>query len=187
MTKIFLLLFVIYVSSHGFLLDGNTQTGTGGSALDDKRYNTLMDLLMEERRSRSKLEAAVTRELLALREEITKCQCGNGNRHTQTINKDPLTNGTKAVEEEIILLKRDHDLLKTEVAGLIQNNTGLKDKVVLLERNLTTIQNKQCYLNFRNETIHLDNKLNSVINEANARKQDFIALLQKLLDLIELT
>ena len=63
----FLLLFVIFVSSHGFLLDSNTQTGTGGPSLDDKRYNTLMDLLMVERRSRSKLEAAVAQALLALR------------------------------------------------------------------------------------------------------------------------
>ena len=57
--KMLLLLFVIFVSSQGFLLDANTQTGTSGPSLDDKRYNTLMDLLIEERRSRSKLEAVV--------------------------------------------------------------------------------------------------------------------------------
>ena len=75
----FLLLFVIVVSSHGFLLDGKTQIATGGSSLDEKRYNTLMDLLIVERRSRSKLETAVAQELLALRQEIAKCQCGSGN------------------------------------------------------------------------------------------------------------
>ena len=141
---------------------------------------------MEERRFRSKLEAAVTRELLALRQEITKCQCGNGNcGHTQTINQGSLTNDTKPLEEEMIHLKRDHKLLKTDVVGLIQNNTELKDKVALLERSLTTIQNKQCDLNLRNETIRLEkalqitnNKLNAITNDANARKQDFIALLQ---------
>ena len=46
MAKMFLLLFVIFVSSHGFLLDGNTQTATSGPSLDDKLYNTLMDLLI---------------------------------------------------------------------------------------------------------------------------------------------
>ena len=73
---LFLFLFVIFGSCQGFLLDGNTQTATsGGTSLDDKRFNTLMDLLIEERDSRSKLEAAVKRELLALRQEIAKCQC----------------------------------------------------------------------------------------------------------------
>jgi len=108
MAKMFLLLFVIFVSSQGFLLDGNTQTATCGPSLDEKRNNTLMDLLIVERRSRSKLETAVAQELLALRQEITKCQCGNGNGgHTQTINQGSLTNDTKALEEKIIHLKRE--------------------------------------------------------------------------------
>jgi hypothetical protein len=71
-----------------------------------------MDLLIEERRSRSKLETAVSQELLALRQEIAKCQCGNGNGgHTQTINQGSLPNDTKSLEEEIIHLKRDKVLL----------------------------------------------------------------------------
>jgi hypothetical protein len=69
---------VIFVSCKGFLLDGNTQTGTSGTSLDDTRYNRIMDLLTEERHSRSKLEVVVARELLALRQEIAKCQCANG-------------------------------------------------------------------------------------------------------------
>jgi hypothetical protein len=177
---LFLLFFVYFVSSEGFLLDGKTQTGTGGLSLDDNRYNTLMDLLIEERSSRSKLEAAVTRDLLALRQEITKCQCGNGNGgHTQ----GSLANDTKTLVEEIIHLKRDHELLMTEVAGLIQNNTVLTDKIELLERNVTTMQNTQFDLNFRNATNRLEkalqmtnNKLNVVTNDVDARKQDFIAL-----------
>ena len=64
----FVLLFVMFVSCQGFLLDGNTQTTTTGRSLDDKRYNTIMGLLIEERRSRSKLEAIVAQELLALRQ-----------------------------------------------------------------------------------------------------------------------
>jgi len=183
----FLLLFLIFVSCQGFLLDGNTQTATSGPSFDDKRYNKLMDLLIEERRSRSKLETAVAQELLALRQEIAKCQCGNGNGgQAQTINQGSLTNDTKALEEEIIHLKCDQALLQTRVASLMQNNKVLKDKVALLERNLTTLQNKNCNLNIRNDTSHLakalqmtDNKLNAVINDENARKQDFIALLQK--------
>ena len=162
---LFLLLFVIFVSSEGLLLDGKTQTGTGGPSLDDKRYNTLMDLLIEERSSRSKLEAAVTRDLLALRQEITKCQCGKGNGgHTQ----GSLANGTKTLEEEIIHLKREHELLKTEVAGLIQNNTVLKDKIELLERNVATMQNTLFDLDFRNETNRLEKALQITNNKLNA-------------------
>ena len=186
-----LLLFVIVVSSQGFLLDGNTQTAVGGSSLDEKRYNTLMDLLIVERRSRSKLETAVAQELLELRQEIAKCQCGGGNGgHTQTINQGSLTNDTKSLEEEIFHLKRDKALLQTQVASLMQNNTMLKDKVILLERSLHTMKNAQCDLNIRNETSHLekalqitDNKLNAVINDANVRKQDFIVLLQQFIGL----
>ena len=186
--KMFLLLFVIFVSCQGFLLDGNTQAGTGGPSLDDKRYNTLMDLLVEERRSRSKLEIAVAQELLSLRQEIAKCQCGNGNGgHTQTINQGSLTSDTKALEEETIRLKRDQALLQTQVAGLMQNSTVLKDKVAILERNLTIVQNRQYDLDIRNQTNHLEkalqitnNKVSALTNDANARKQDFIALLQRI-------
>jgi hypothetical protein len=191
MVKMFLLLFVIVVSSQGFLLDGKTHTATGGSSLDEKRYNTLMDLLIVERRSRSRLETAVAQELLALRQEIAKCQCGSGNGgHTQTINQGSLTSDTKSLEEEIFHLKRDKALLQTQVASLMQNNTMLKDKVILLERSLHTTMNRQCDLNIRNETSHLekalqitDNKLNTVINNANARNQDFIVLLQQFIGL----
>jgi len=171
----FVLLFVMFVSCQGFLLDGNTQTTTTcGTSLDDERYNTIMGLLTEERRSRSKLEAIVAQELLALREKIAKCQCGNGNGgHSQINNQGSLANDTKSLKEEINHLKREQKLLKTEVAELVQNNTVLKDKVVLLERNLTTIQNKQCDLDLRNETSRIEkelqiinNKLNGITNDA---------------------
>jgi hypothetical protein len=52
-----------------------------------------MGLLTEERRSRSKLEAIVAQELLALRQEVAKCQCGNGNGgHNQINIQGSLTN-----------------------------------------------------------------------------------------------
>ena len=192
MTKMFLLLFVIFVSCQGFLLDSNTQTATSGASLDDNRYNTIMDLLTEERHSRSKLEAAVARELLALRQEIAKCQCGSGNGgHTQTINQGSLANDTKVLTEEIIHLKRDQALLQTQVAGLMQNNKVLEDKVMQLEQNLTTLRNIDCSLSFRNETSHLEkalqitnNKLNAVINDTNNRKHDFSVLSQQVAGLI---
>ena len=63
----FVLLFVMFVSCQGFLLDGNTQKTTTVTSLYDKQYNTIMGLLTEERRSRSKLEAIVAHKLLALR------------------------------------------------------------------------------------------------------------------------
>jgi len=94
---VLLLLFVMFVSCQGFLLDGNTQTTTtGGTSLDDKRYNTIVGLLTEERRSQSKLEAIVAQELLAFRQEIAKCQCGNGNGgHSLINNQGSFTNDTK--------------------------------------------------------------------------------------------
>jgi predicted RNase H-like nuclease (RuvC/YqgF family) len=146
-----------------------------------------MGLLTEERRSRSRLEAIVAQELLALRQDIAKCQRGNGNGgNSQFNNQGSLANDTKVLKEEISKLKRDHELLKTEVAGLMQNNTVLTDKVMELKRNLTTIQNMQSELTLRNETSHLEkelqitnNKLNAVTNEVDARKQDCIALSER--------
>ena len=82
---------------------------------------------------------------------------------------------------------RNHSFiaLSEKVAGLIQNSTVLKDNVMQLERNFITEQTKS-YINFRNETSHLakalqitNNKVNAIINDANARKQDFIELFQK--------
>ena len=68
----------------------------------------------------------------------------------------------------------------------MQNNTVLKDKVVQLQQNLTTLQNTDRSLNFRNETSHLEKalqitntKLNAVVNDTNARKQDFSVLSQQ--------
>ncbi len=128
-----------------------------------------MNLLIEERRSTSKLESAVSRELLALREEVTKCQCVSGNvGHNQINNEGSLSNYTKVLEEEIIHLKRDQELLKTEVAGLIQNNTVLKDKIELLERNVATMQNTLFDLDFRNETNRLEKALQITNNKLNA-------------------
>jgi len=183
----FLLLFITFVSCQGFLLDGNTQAPTSGASLDDKRYNTLMGLLTEERRSRSRLEAIVAQELLSLRQEIAKCRCGNGNGgNSQINNQGSLANDTKVLKEEISQLKRDHELVKTEVVGLMQNNRVLTDKVMELKRNLTTIQAMQSELTLRNETSHLEKelqitnkKLNAVTNEIDARKQDFISLSEK--------
>lgn len=194
MANTFLLLFVMFVSCQGFLLDSNIQTATSGASLnDDHRYNTILDLLTEERHSRSKLEADVARELLALRQAIAKCQCGSGHvGHTQTINQGSLTNDTKVLKEEIIHLKRDQALLQTQVAGLLQNNTVLEDKVVQLEQNLTTLWNTDCNLNFRNETSHLEkalqitnNKLNAVINETKDRKRDFSVFSQQVAGFIK--
>jgi hypothetical protein len=75
--------------------------------------------------------------------------------------------------------------LSEKVAGLIHNSTVLKDNILQLERNFTT-EHTKCYLNFRNETNHLskalqitNNKVNAITNDANASKQDFIALFQK--------
>ena len=72
----------------------------------------------------------------------------------------------------------------------MQNNTMLKGKDIRLERSLHTTKNRQCDLDIRNETSHLekalqitDNKLNAVINNANARNQDFIVLLQQFIEL----
>ena len=68
----------------------------------------------------------------------------------------------------------------------MQNNTVLRDKVMELKQNLTTIQTMQSELTLRNETSHLEkelqitnNKLNAVTNEVDARKQDCIALSEK--------
>jgi hypothetical protein len=69
-------------------------------------------------------------EVSWLRQEIAKCQCGNGNGgHTQTINQGSLPNDTKSLEEEIIHLKRDKALLQTQVANLVQDNTIHKSVV----------------------------------------------------------
>ena len=68
----------------------------------------------------------------------------------------------------------------------MQNGTVLKDNVIQLERNLSAMENTKCCLNFSKETSHLEkalqitnNKLNAVTNDVDARKQDFIALYQK--------
>ena len=54
-------MFCYYSCAHGFLVNGNTTANTnGGSALTDKHFNTLMDLYLEERKSRLQLELHVS-------------------------------------------------------------------------------------------------------------------------------
>jgi hypothetical protein len=56
-------------------------------------------------------------------------------------------------------MKREQALLQTQVAGLMQNNTVLKDKVMQLEQNLTTLRNTDFSLDVRNQTSHLEKAL----------------------------
>jgi K+/H+ antiporter YhaU regulatory subunit KhtT len=76
----------------------------------------------------------------------------------------------------------------------MQNNTVLKDKVMQLEQNLTTLWNTDFSLDFRNKTSHLEkalqitnNKLNAVINDAIARKHNFSVMSQQVAGLMQVS
>jgi transcription initiation factor IIF auxiliary subunit len=113
--------------------------------------------------------------------ENTKCR-----NETSHLERALQITNNKLITAKNEANSRNHSFiaLSEKVAGLIQNSTVLKDNVLQLERNFT-MEHTKGYLSFRNETSHLskalqitNNKLNAITNDANARKQDFIALFQ---------
>ncbi|VDI12528.1 Hypothetical predicted protein [Mytilus galloprovincialis] len=192
----FPLLFLVIslvLACDAFLLDDRTKPATtSGPLLSDQHYNFLINLIMNERQTRVKLEQHVVRleqELLATQQGVTDIY------HTSSINNATLEQEAKnwrTIRIENNDLKKKYNLLEYKFNALARNHSNLENYTKVLEKGVASLQqlkgvtDLQTLLNVRNETNILreelkmtNNSLNYVRNEAEARKQDFVALLNK--------
>lgn len=190
---VFAVIFYFFLGCEGFLLDDKTKPATTSSALlTDENYNALFNLIVHERQSRAKLEqqlARLERELTATQQGVTDIY------HTSTDNNATLETQAKnwnILRTECKDLKTENNLLKMKVDSLDRKHSHLENYTNVLKQELTSLQqlkgitHLQTVLNVRNETTILrkelkitNNSLNSLRNDAEARKQDFVALLNK--------
>ncbi|XP_071139135.1 uncharacterized protein [Mytilus edulis] len=183
----------VFLACDGFLLDDRTSPATtSGPLLSDQHYNFLINLITNERQTRAKLEQHVVRleqELLATQQGVTDIY------HTSSINNVTLEQQTKnwnALYAKYMNLENENSLMKSNLNALRTDHTNLENYTKMLEREVTSLRHLkgvtdlQTVLDVRNETNILrkelkitNDSLNSVRNEAEARKQDFVALLNK--------
>lgn len=189
----YLVVSVFYIRCNGFLLDDRTNLTTKGvSTLSEGHFAMLLGLLAEEKQSRLKLEQQVEqmqRDLLSTQRGVTEVF------HTAKSNNEILTlqNGTlENTDSNYVDLKKKYNLLQNAFNELKVNYSILERFYHRMENKLTTIESMHgvSYLKsidkLRNETNELQQdiqatnyKLSSVVNDVNARKQDFLALYNK--------
>ena len=187
----FLLIFVSFLKfSDSFLLDDKTQQPpTVGSFLTDSHYNTLMDMIYQERQSRLHFEKNVTqlhkrlsdgeiqRKTLKSKVEILErkqCSC-------ELIEKGQ--NTTDILASNYTSLLDDYNKLKLEFTNVSRRTSHLETDLNVL-KNMKSVSQLQYIHNITLNVINVGKKLQETNNKVNvlmsddmARKQDFLALL----------
>lgn len=186
-----LLFLLCFVTIQGFLLDGSTPLPKVGSVLTDSHFSMLLNLLVEERNTREQLEQIVKQnqqEIANINDKFSRCNCNK-----QDVNVNVINNKTAQLEYKV-------DVLQQTVKSVQVINAQIKLKQVLTEntsrnlekdiiglKQLQSVSDLQTILLLQNKTTNIEmkqqqaeNTLESVISSANARSQDFLALLNKL-------
>jgi len=195
MNSLIFISFLFCAISDGLLLDTLKKAPvTSSSFLTDTHFNMLMDLLHDERQSRVKLENYVN----DLRQELTltKQEVRMNNQIRKdcngTIQQHLLEGINKTIYNKYESLKSNYVSLKMKYDNLHDHYTTLNNKSDQFERELTllkhlkVVSDLQSVAKLQNKTQHLElelrktnNKVSSLTNDGTSRKQDFIALLNK--------
>lgn len=194
----FLLIFVSFLKfSDSFLLDDKTQQPpTVGSFLTDSHYNTLMDMIYQERQSRLHLEKYVTQlHKRLLDEEIQskaiqskveilerkQCSCELIEKGKNTT--DILASNYISLLTDYISLLDDYNKLKLELTNVSRRTNHFETDLNAL-KNMKSVSQLQYIHNITLDVINVGKKLQETNNMVNvlmfddmARKQDFLALL----------
>ncbi|CAC5386296.1 unnamed protein product [Mytilus coruscus] len=182
-----------FCSCNGFLLDDKTQPPTNsGTPMSDEHYKFVMQFVIQERQSRLQLEEYVNQlkqELVTTKTELAteinnlkQCGCASD-----------IKNKTITLQQDFGSLKRDYDVFKTKNALFSQELTVTKNRSVLLEnevahlQQLQSVSDLQTVFDLKNLTSRLaqeiqatNSRQQAITSEANARKQDFLALYQRI-------
>ena len=187
----FLLIFVSFLKfSDSFVLDDKTQQPpTVGSFLTDSHYNTLMDMIYQERQSRLHLEKYVTHlhkrlsdgeiQSKALQSKVEILERKQGS--CELIEK--VQNTTDILASNYTSLLTDYNKLKLEFTNVSRRTNHLETDLNVL-KNIKSVSQLQYIHNITLNVINVGKKLQETNNKVNvlmsddmARKQDFLALL----------
>ena len=176
-----------------FLIDVSTPIPPkAGTFITDEHYNLLMDFVMQERKSRQNLEKYViqlnqrmtimAKDVASTKTKVGVLEKANSNADLQEVF-DGLKNSSEIMKQAYDKLLLEHSNLKSEVNVVTQRNNKLQIEVDSLKQ-LKTILPLQTLANMNNFTVHLEKEIqstnsmvNKVLSDGNARKQDFIALM----------
>ncbi|CAC5364440.1 unnamed protein product [Mytilus coruscus] len=186
-----LLLLLCFVTGQGFLLDGSTPLPKAGTVLTDSLFSMLLNLLVDERNAREQLEQIVKQnqqETANINERF--CYC---NSNKQDVNVNNINNKTAQLEYRVDVLQQTVHSMQVINAQielkqvLTENNSRNLEKDITGLKQLQSVSDLQTILMLQNKTTNMEikqqqteNTLQSVLSSANARSQDFIALLNKL-------
>jgi hypothetical protein len=163
-----------------------------GTFITDGHYNALLNLFTQEAQSRQNLEKYViqlNQRMTEMAKDVASTKTKVGVLEKTSSNADlqeafhALTNSSEIMKQAYDKLLLEHSNLKREVNVVTQRNNQLQIEVDSLKQ-LKTIVPLQSLANVNNFTVHLEkeiqntnNMVNKVISDGNARKQDFIALM----------
>lgn len=158
--------------------------------MSDTHFTTLLNLLVEERKSREQLETFVQRlqqELTSKVDSVNNCNC-KGPELT-----DKLNNHTNRLQDELDFLRKDFNALQLQCAQLdkrlatTENTTGRLQHDMDGLKQLKGVADLQIVFNLENKTNHLEIKvqnteqsMQTIMSSANARSQDIIGLLNRI-------
>ena len=190
----FLLVFMCALSSAtSFLIDVSTPIPPKAETLiTDGHYNVLLDFFMQERKSRQNLEKYViqlNQKMTEMAKDVASTKTKVGVLEKTNCNAD-LQEAFRALKNSSEIMKQAYDALlleqinlKREVNIVFQRNNKLQIEVDSLKQ-LKTIVPLQSLANVNNFTVYLEKEIqstnsivNKVLSDGNARKQDFIALI----------
>ena len=163
-----------------------------GTFIIDEHYNLVMDFVMQERKSRQNLEkyvihlnqrmAEMAKDVASTKTKVGILEKANYNADLQEAFRG-LKHSSEIMKQAYDALRLEHSNLKREVNVVTQRNNQLQVEVDSLKQ-LKTIFPLQTLANMNNFTVHLEKEIqstnsivNKVLSDGNARKQDFVALM----------
>lgn len=187
---------VIFISCfffcHGMLLDSKTQPPSiDGSLMPDDHYQFVMQFMYQERQSRLKLEKYVKQlqqKLVTTKTDLTneidslkQCTCAFEIKSKASI-----------LQYNFNILKQDHDALRIHYVNLQKELITTNNKYIVLEnevsllKQLKSVSDLKVVFNMEKKTDHLQQQIkatnrsqHAINSEAIDKKQDFLALYQK--------
>lgn len=190
---------VFFSMCKSFLLNStNFSSGGGGTALTDKHYITVVDMITEEKQARHQLEQYV----IQLSKEIAthvKENSHSKNDSDQINNVLKLKNETYDLKQSLALLEGRYNQLLTANDKIVLENAQLQISYKHLQSQYNTCSNNTNELKDRldkwdksatalkiNYVTEIQTKfkvaesnINSLISNGNARSQDFVAILNE--------
>lgn len=165
--------------------------------MTDEHYKFVMQFIFQERQSRLQLEEQMKQlqqqlystqtDLVNKMNALDHCSMAESNRVSGLLNR------TNFLEDKVSVLTKTSDAIELQNSQLQHENVQLRNDTKQLENDMSNLKklqrvvDLQTMANLQNRTNHLEQEIQGtnsrqtlVISEANARKQDFIALFQKL-------